>query len=205
MEYYSNFIWEKNERKINEDSLCIKQIDKEGKSYLLAVVCDGIGGLAQGENASSFVTECLGREFVRLLEEKRKPTMGQMKRAILRQIYKCHRIVKAYGREKEIRLGTTVSVVLICKKRGFFFHVGDSGIYKGKARLKRITGIHHGPNGTLQQAVGCGNSLRIETGKFRMKRNSVLLLCSDGFYKKAEQNICQPKGLLQTPEDKNEF
>lgn len=205
MEYYSNFIWEKNGREINEDSLCLKQIVKEGTTYLLAVVCDGIGGLAEGENASTFVADCMDKEFVRLLERKRKPGNRQMKNALLRQIYKCHKILKTYSGQKDIRLGTTVSMLLICGRYGYSFHVGDSGIFKGKNGLKRITGIHHARNGALRQAVGIGDTPKVEQKKFRVRKNSAILLCSDGFYKKAEKEICSSRELTESKKRKREY
>lgn len=189
MEYYFNFIWEKNGREVNEDSLCFKQIDKDGTMYLLAVICDGIGGLAQGETASSYVADCMGREFIRLLEGKRKPGKRQMRNALLRQIYKCHKNLKLYGQKKAIRLGTTISMVVICERSGYSFHVGDSGIFKGKNRLRRITGTHHTKGGALRQAVGVGKTPKVEQRNIRMLKNNVILLCSDGFYRMTEKEI----------------
>lgn len=43
-------------KSVNQDSLYIKQIRLEEKNILLAVICDGMGGLAQGELASATET-----------------------------------------------------------------------------------------------------------------------------------------------------
>ena len=46
MEFIYNYIWEKNSRTKNEDALSLLHVIKEKREYLLAVVCDGIGGLS---------------------------------------------------------------------------------------------------------------------------------------------------------------
>ena len=42
-------------RKVNQDALMIKTARYKGREILFAAVCDGIGGLADGEKASSCV------------------------------------------------------------------------------------------------------------------------------------------------------
>ncbi len=42
MDFFVNYIWEKGLREKNEDSLCIRQVNKDGTRYLLAVGCDVI-------------------------------------------------------------------------------------------------------------------------------------------------------------------
>lgn len=191
MKYYSNFIWEKNGREKNEDSLCFKQITKDGTTYLLAVICDGIGGLAEGENASSFVADSMGREFMRLIEEK-----GNHK-GFLRQIYQCHKILESYGRERNIHLGTTVSMVFLSGRRGWIFHVGDSAVFLGKRRLRHVTGVHHTKKGALKRAVGVGQNFKVEWKRFQLWKGSVILLGSDGFYQKTERDICGKRALRE--------
>ena len=41
-----------NGRPSNQDAYLLRQKEKNGKLYLLAVVCDGMGGLGGGELAS---------------------------------------------------------------------------------------------------------------------------------------------------------
>ena len=44
-------------KKTNQDSCAVVHRKLDGKTYLLAIVCDGVGGLSQGEYASNFVTK----------------------------------------------------------------------------------------------------------------------------------------------------
>ena len=47
-----------NGRPSNQDAYLLRQKEKNGKLYLLAVVCDGMGGLKKGEiQPESFVNE----------------------------------------------------------------------------------------------------------------------------------------------------
>ena len=44
-----------NGRPSNQDAYLLRQQEKDGKLYLLAVVCDGMGGLKKGEIASRYI------------------------------------------------------------------------------------------------------------------------------------------------------
>ena len=189
MECICNFIWEKNGRAQNEDALTFKYVTKEGKDYLLAVVCDGIGGLTEGENASSFVADSMGKEMMRLLEMRGHISMKKWRNAFLRKIYQCHKQLRAYGKEKGIRLGTTLSMIFLCDGKGYILHAGDSAVFKGKKRLKRWTSIQRTKNGALKQAVGAGSELKVEWKRFSVRRGNVILLGSDGFYQRIEENL----------------
>lgn len=191
MEFIFNFIWEKNAREENEDSLCLRHVTKEGKDYFLAVVCDGIGGLPQGENASSFVVDSLRKEMMRISEKKSIFSKRKWRNAFLRKIYQCHQQLKAYGDERGIRLGTTLSMIFLCKDKGFLFHVGDSAVFIGKKGLKKRTKLQRKDGGALRQAVGAGIFPKVEQKRLRVKRGCIILLASDGFYQKCEKEICE--------------
>ncbi len=189
MECICNFIWEKNGRAQNEDALVFKHATKEGKDYLLAVVCDGIGGLQEGENASSFVADCMGKEMMRLLEAKRTTNMKKWRNAFLRKIAQCHKLLQVYGKEKGIRLGTTISMFFLCNGKGYILHVGDSAVFIGKSRLKRRTSIQRTKNGALKQAVGAGRELKVEWKRISVRKGNSILLASDGFYQRIEEKL----------------
>ena len=186
MEFICNYIWEKNSRTKNEDALSLLHVIKEKREYLLAVVCDGIGGLSEGENASSFVADSLGKELLRLLESNKSISMVKWRNAFLRKIYKCHHMLEAYGKERGIRLGTTVSMVFLRGNRGWIFHVGDSAVFFGRRKLKRRTGIDRTKQGALKSAIGPGQIPKIECKRIRVKRGSVILLSKEPNQKMGE-------------------
>ena len=50
-------------KKINQDSLLIEIAETDIGQILLAAVCDGMGGLSQGEIASATMTRAIGEWF----------------------------------------------------------------------------------------------------------------------------------------------
>lgn len=190
MEFFCNYIWEQGFREKNEDSLCIRQVDRDGTKYLLAVVCDGIGGLQEGEHASSFVANSMLECFKKIVKSTGSFSGRSIRNAVKRQIYSCHMQLGKYGKEKGIRLGTTVSLILVVKNNCHLFHVGDSVVFAGRKCLKRRTPIQQDKSGALLQAVGIGRNPILFYKCMRLSRGMVFLLASDGFYKKSEHRIC---------------
>ena len=197
MEYFCNFIWEKGFREKNEDSLGIRQLSKNGRTYLLAVICDGIGGLSQGENASSYVVSSMLETFQKIVKRNDRISSRKIKNLYCRQIYCCHRGVLKYGQKEGIELGTTLTMLFVTEKKGYFFHVGDSAFFKGHRKLKRCSVVHHSKEGALVQAVGKGKNHKPQFGMFRVCSNQVYLLASDGFYRRCAKEICNKQWILK--------
>lgn len=189
MIFFCNYIWEQGFRDKNEDSLCIRQVNKDGITYFLAVVCDGIGGLEEGENAAGFVVNSMLECFKRMLKKTDAAAERRVCNTVKRQIYKCHKVLQRYGTERGIRLGTTLSMLLIVGRKGYLFHVGDSAVYAGKRKLKRLTPFQRNKSGALLQAVGTGKNPVPFYRRIRIRRGMVFILASDGFYRKSEHKI----------------
>lgn len=190
MEFFCNYIWDRGLREKNEDSLCIRQVRKNGTDYFFAVVCDGIGGLEEGEHAGSYTANSMLDCFKKLLNAKHLLSDRALRNTCMQALYKCHRQLKQYGEEKGIRLGTTLSMVVIAGHTGHIFHIGDSAVYAGKRCLKRQTPIQQDASGALLQAVGTGKNPVPFYKRIRLKRGMIFVLASDGFYKKSEAGIC---------------
>ncbi len=206
MEYFYCYMWEKNDRVVNEDAICVCHVIKKKKTYLLAVVCDGIGGLQEGENASTFVADSMRSELMRQMESTKYRRMRNWRNLFLQMIYQCHQRLLSYGKENQIRLGTTMTMLFICENKGYFFQAGDSALFEGKQRvcigpfagfftgLKRISPIHKTKNGALKQAIGAGRTLKVEWKRLKIRKGSIFLIASDGFYQKNERTFF-PKNL----------
>lgn len=195
MEFFCNFIWEQGQRIKNEDSLSIQEIKKDNKCYIMVLVCDGVGGLQQGEDASTYVAHAFRRMFFDLVKNKHRMPWRKVRNIVYRKIYQCHKKLQIYGNERQIQLGTTLSMILIIGKRGYLFHVGDSAVFYGKKKLKRLTPIQHTDSGALVQAIGTFTTLKITFKKIRVHRGCVILLASDGFYQKCEKEICKKEWI----------
>ena len=50
-------------KETNQDSMCVKQAETEKGQILLAIICDGMGGLEKGEVASATVINAFSAWF----------------------------------------------------------------------------------------------------------------------------------------------
>lgn len=178
MKYISDFLWEKNLREVNEDSLSINQLLINGTPCLLAIICDGMGGLSNGDVASDYVVNVL-KSSIDYLKFSPSLSINSYLHFIKREIYRCHKFLSSL----DTACGTTLSLLLLYNKNAYYIHAGDTRLYIGTNKLKQIGKDHKTQDGKLTFAVGIGNYKRPKIKKFKLKRNMKLLLCSDGFYK----------------------
>ena len=171
----------------------------------MCIVCDGIGGLYQGEDASSYVVNSMREFFSDFVKENKNLSAISIRNRVCRKIYQCHRKLQNYGREHGIQLGTTLSMMILIGKKGYLFHVGDSAIFYGKRKMKCMTPIQHSVSGALLQAVGMGKNPRVFFRRVCIQRGSVLLIASDGFYKKVEMDICSKNWIRKVTYDEKEI
>lgn len=187
MEIFMDYVWEKNQREKNEDAIAFRQYQNRRQICCIAVVSDGIGGMEQGEDASSFiVSEMLSamEEFV--TGEKRSRRF--IRNFFMRKICRTHEKICQYGREQNLRLGATLSMVVTVQGRGYVFHTGDSSVYWGEKKLSFRTPEHRKEN-RLQRAVGTGDYHNPFFKVLPFRKNSGFLICSDGFNRKTEETI----------------
>lgn len=218
MEYITSAYWEKgNLYPINEDSLLLLQALTVRGRVLLAAVCDGIGGMEQGECASGYLTE----ELITWFYDGLIPAVGKKKpiwvirRSFQRKLYQIWRRMEAYGNKNNIAFGSTISVLVIWEMRYLVWHLGDCRIYHisipnrffrklsdEKSNIKLLTKDHREDMNKLTKCVGSFVPYIVPdfiTGTVRSKE--VFLLCSDGFWnqiKKGElEQALSPKELTE--------
>ena len=109
-------------KKTNQDSLAIRIIKMNEEQIAFAVVCDGMGGLAKGELASKEVTVAFMDWFEKIFlpiaergEFEEVELVNQWNEIIQSQ----NQRLGAYGEENNLKLGTTVSTLLLYK--GFYY------------------------------------------------------------------------------------
>lgn len=193
LKYISGFYWNRGGREINQDSLALQQVATSNGKMLLAVVSDGIGGLAEGENASGYISEKLierfYRELIPLVGKLRKRKLFE--RSIIRCFYEIQQAFVRYGKEREIMLGATVSLLLLWNRKYLVFHLGDSRIYFYRGKKRRLLTRDHsdGRNG-LTKCMGSFPFQKPDIQFGRIYGKCGFLLCSDGFYRKqGEENF----------------
>ena len=136
MKYLTGVYWERgNTADINQDSLVLLQVLTIKGRVLMAAVCDGMGGLTQGEWASGYVTKRLQEWFYESLlrsVQKKKP-YWMIRRSLDRLVYHMQEQLLRYSTQEEIRLGTTMTVLVLWEKTYLLWHLGDSRAYRFRA------------------------------------------------------------------------
>lgn len=188
----------------NQDSLCVKQAETEKGTILLAIICDGMGGLEKGEVASATVINAFSTWF-----ENELPSILASDSYFEDTKYRWDRIIKEqnqnigeYGRKNHIQLGTTISAIIVFEDGKYLIgHVGDSRVYRiTDAELEVLTldqtlMAQKVRNGTmtqeeaerdprrnmLLQCVGASKTVEPDYIVGTVSANECYMLCSDGF------------------------
>lgn len=127
-------------RNTNQDSALIMHALSTTGEVLLAVVCDGMGGLAKGELASAVVVRQFQRWFhEELCKELMPPDMehiGVLWTQMLREI---NERIRVHGTHIGANLGTTFTGILFVDGRYLIGHVGDTRVYHLNTELRQLT------------------------------------------------------------------
>ncbi len=189
-------------KKVNQDAFCLKTARTPNKNIAFAVLCDGMGGLKNGELASALIVNEFSNWF-----EVDLPNMIEAGAQLTDiQNYwnkliaeKSSRIMR-YGDEHGISLGTTLTAVLVIDRDYLFAQVGDSRLYQINNTIVQITKdqtvvareveqhrltldqarVDKRKN-ILLQCIGASKNVRPEYGIGRLNLGDELMLCSDGF------------------------
>ncbi len=185
-------------RENNQDSFCVLRARSRVRgNVLMAVVCDGMGGLARGEVASGTVVTAFSDWFTKDLPMRiQECSLKQVGDIWIEMLHGLNERLRDYGRAENIRVGTTFSGLLLMGTEYLWVHVGDSRIYLFReGEMDQLTVDHTVANrdrGTeiadvragnmLTQCIGVSRALEPDRGTGRLKRMDRFLLCSDGFY-----------------------
>lgn len=189
-------------KKVNQDSFTLKIARSAKHNIAFAVLCDGMGGLKNGELASAFVVNAFSKWFEEVL-----PTYidGKVDFEIIKKQWnelatlQCEKIMK-YGNSRGISLGTTLSAILFVDNRYIIIHIGDTRIYKISDKIEQITTDHtfvanevaHNRmtldqaktdtrKNILLQCIGASSKIECEFKTGTVNENEEVLLCCDGF------------------------
>ncbi len=206
MNIISGIYWDKGERYINQDSLMLEQVYTKKGRLLLAVVSDGIGGLAEGEIASGLIVEKCRQFFYREMVNNVGKGINVLVRICLRCLYEAGQELQKYGHAKGCHLGATLSLLLIFRSRYVIMQLGDSRIYQlsyrfDRCNIQKMTTDHVDKKGRLLKCLGSYAYQLPEVRKGRCRLGTGFLLCSDGFYRtqkeKTLQDVLSPRELTE--------
>jgi len=191
-------------RSSNQDTFIRKAFSE--KTYL-TVVCDGMGGVKGGKEASKIASE----KFVSVIEKFLKDYIGvkdkvlhsrEVREVMMEAVEKANTAVHQYSKiYSSLRgMGTTLVAALVIKNMVFCVNVGDSRMYfiKGN-KIRQVTKDHsyvqylvdHGkitqeealsfPNkNIITKAVGTESHVEADFFKESVSDGTFVLLCSDG-------------------------
>lgn len=146
-----NFYWNGNIRAdVNKSQLSYKGVETSG--LVLAAVCDGMGGEAQGELASLIAVRALKPCSIDQVRETAIDSIQNANAEI------CNEIEKNNGR----RMGTTLAALYIENDKAISCNVGDSCVYMLREGELRQLSVEHNQ---VSQLVAMGILTREEARK----------------------------------------
>ena len=206
------------QRDHNEDTFCIltelkRQESPEGQTLNargLYILCDGMGGHAEGEIASALAAKTLQAYFKQHWQDQ-LPSEDSIREAIGLANQAIYEINQQDDRSGSGRMGTTLVMALFQDTRVIVAHVGDSRLYRFSRRLglQQVTVDHEVGQREIQrgvepaiayarpdayqltQALGPRNQTEIKPSIsfLDLSEDTLLILCSDGL---------SDNGLLET-------
>lgn len=200
-------------KKTNQDSVLIQEASTDYGQVLLAVVCDGMGGLAKGEVASSTVinnmSEWFSTEFADILYTGMDP--DSLRISLENFIYRMNEKIQKYSKANRCSMGTTFVALFIVGDKYYVLNVGDSRVYRIRDSFDVITKdqtyvqreIDMGrmtpeqaetdpQRSVLLQCVGASNYIDPDFYVGDVVAGDCFLLCSDGF-----RHVIQPNEFYE--------
>lgn len=184
----------------NQDSVLIKHAAYGAKEVLLAVMCDGMGGLSKGELASATVIRTFSAWFdSEISKELENFDVQIISGKWVLMLKELNGTILEYGARNGVSLGTTFTGILFAEDQYVIVHVGDSRAYYMDRSLTQLTQdqtfiareIAAGRmtperaktdprRNMLLQCVGASKVIEPQVLTGRTKEGSYML-CSDGF------------------------
>ena len=182
------------EREENEDSVVVWR-NKAGLDTLI-VVCDGMGGHAAGQQASSLAVKTVTKVLVE--DGQEGPDVERLKRACReanKEVFKA-----SHDNPDWLGMGSTMVIAAIRAGECALLNVGDSPAYlfrNGLAKLisqdhswpaeqvrlgliKPEEAADHPQKHKLTRAVGVWDTVQPYTDKVKLEEGDAVVLCSDG-------------------------
>lgn len=206
-------------RKVNQDACCVRMMKMDGHFLVLAAVCDGVGGLQEGDYASKSTIQCLNHWFdyvvgKKIREKDSEQLIEHLRREIEECIQKQNCLIHEYASDKGIRTGTTLTLLLIVDKKYVTAQIGDSRAYHIGNELRQLTvdqsvveceiqagrltreeARYDKRRNIILQCIGASEKLQTVYKSGNLKTGDVFLLCSDGFVHELEED--EIRGLLE--------
>lgn len=124
----------------NQDSLLVKHGTYSGGEILMAILCDGMGGLSKGELASGTVIRAFSKWFDdELPYELENPDLRVISGKWSLMLKDLNIRIMEHGQTENITMGTTYTGVLFIGEDYVIVHVGDTRVYKIGKSIEQLT------------------------------------------------------------------
>ncbi len=197
----------------NQDAYTVLEL--EGGA-VLAVVCDGMGGAAEGALASSEAIKII----IEFIAERFQPDMSDisLKTLLISAVENANKhIYNISGSDESYEgMGTTVVASIIANSFVYIVHAGDSRAYKiSEGDLTQLTRDHsvvqnmlengeitpeeareHPSKHIITRALGVDEFIRTDFCQEPFEEDDILVLCSDGL-----TNYIRPEDILRLTSD----
>lgn len=195
-------------KNVNQDSLTVKVANTPYGETAIAVICDGMGGLEQGEIASAVVVRTYEQWFLKELLPTLGERAGRLDVSWLQTSWDslandCNMRILDYSRERRTTMGTTLTVLLLFAGNFYISHIGDCRVYRmadADSRMSLMTNDqtyvarevalgHMTPEqakndarkNVLLQCIGTVGHVEPDFVSGQYQIGNSFLLCSDGF------------------------
>lgn len=163
------------------DSLLLKERPIMNETVYLAMVCDGVGSMADGAFAASEAVRRISAWFDSLSDTFR---IGLRLRDMVLEV---NQKITDMAREQGLRTASTLSALLLVGDRFYIVHAGDSRIYGYRdGEITRLTQDDTSEDGKLTACIGRGRLDRLFYNE-GIVQEKLFLLCSDGLYKRMDE------------------
>lgn len=201
----------KGTRDMQQDDYYLSDITKShNKNRIFAVVCDGMGGMSNGEKASRTAVKTIAKAY----DNIRTNESIDCNKFLTEQTILCNELVNNIHDNKNCEgSGTTMTSVLIEDNKLYWCSVGDSRIYikrgnelylvtrdhnyylllktmadKGEINLKSAK--NHPQREALISYIGMKNIEIMDSNPmpYYLQNDDIILMCSDGVTKTLDKN-----------------
>lgn len=204
----------------NQDSLLVKHAKSEFGELIMAVICDGMGGLSKGELASATVVREFAKWFdIELPKELGKKDLKEIEKKWISLLSATSYKIKKFSEKNQCKMGTTFTGIILIGNQYLIVHVGDTRVYLIDKEINQLTKdqtyvereIERGTmtkeqakidrrKNLLLQCIGASEEVLPETKSGYIKEGCILL-CSDGFRNKMSED--EMKAILRPQELKD--
>lgn len=190
-------------KKINQDAICLEIAEADIGSIVLAAICDGMGGLLDGEKASATMTNALCDWFENSLAASicKEGSLIPFDRFKDEFDFLIRNANDKIHEDGEGNSGTTLCALLLACDKYYTANVGDSRAYHltdgkllqitkdqsvvqeelDKGHIKEEDVKTHPQRSVLLQCVGASEIVVPEYKEGTYKNNDTFIVCSDGF------------------------